>query len=63
MKNIRPTTAGQTRIAAGRSVTAHPWTPSWRKPHASMSWMVANGSTHSQTGATSADSIATPTQP
>ncbi len=63
MKNMRPTTAGQTRTAAGRSVMAQPWTPTLRNAQASMSWMVANGSTHSQTGATSADSIATPTQP
>ena len=62
-KNARPTTAGHERAASGSTLRRQPRTPSVRRTQARMSWMVANGSSHSQTGNSSAEQNAIPTQP
>ena len=62
-KNARPMTAGQARALAGRTLRRQPRTPSVRRTHAKRSWIVANGSSHSQTGNSSAEQNAIPTQP
>jgi hypothetical protein len=62
-KNANPTTAGQILSTSGSGEGAQPCTPMRRSAHAPMSWRVANGSSHSQIGKTSAEIRATPTQP
>ena len=66
----RPAPARRRRRTRRRRATAGPGAAAWRAPtprtprrrriHAPASWSVANGSSHSQTGNTRADRIATP---
>ncbi len=62
-KKANPMVAGQWRSLLGRAAGFHAFTPMRRTIQARMSWRVAKGSSHSQTGRKSAEMTASPTQP